>query len=1247
MQPKTVGWKPHTMRAPVLVAVIVLTLALAAAVEVISQKSQRQGGLSLSNSIDEIPLASKFAYLYATTIIAVVYSIVWTWVDLDIRRMQPWLELSRPGGAVADSSILLDYPFTFLAFIPFSAGRRRHWPVLLVGLASMVVFWGITPLSSAIFGLQSVNVEVDMAMAVPSTLASPQEQSINTDTTILYAAYGSTGLGQLLPPFTSPKFGIVPFSPMDTTRAHLPNESWTSPTTMLSTELNCWPAAITNLTHLEGSTPAAPSYKFSNGRGCETTPFGFFQSSKQHNTTSMLLYVGYDDHATLDYHLGGTNCPKSSRNQFLAIWALLDKNRYPHETAMTALFCEPSYWKQNVSITVSAAINEPDEQSVVILGPKERLSQDEFNSTALEYLIGTGTPPATATLDYAATQTLEPFFTLLKTQNVAWPVTNMVSFALHLMDVPAASLQNASMLAKAFELAHKLVFSIAVAKSMSTSSDYMDNPTKLGKVQGTVYGIVVSRAISAVLEGLLLLVALLGAAVLYVCLTAESKLSSDPAAMGFTLSLLKSSRTLLSRFATEDCSDTATLRASLAGHRFALHEGCPGELQEVNALQYEVENHETRNSPATMHRQEPLYSPVQQCSRHNTYKGHELETLQVESAAPSASGLGKSTPRKEPEYFPVQPLELKPLTGVSLTLLLLGGVSALTYLKKQEEKLHGLPRPTDNFEIMQLLENYIPTVLATLLEPLLVLLTRLSCILQPFHDLQKGKCSPEDTLEARYTSLPPQLVTLRALLSRHLLMAALGLICILSNALTVALGGTFNELPVDIDYPAIFRQERNTNFTRDQFVESSISSNQYKDQWYAEWARLTRNTSLPPWVSADFAFLPVTETVPRQGDKVVMRTRTRGFGADPKCSPISTTTSSTHSFVDISGILKHKANPAFNFPSQNGTSIACTAFFVGNNATNDRSALEITGSMAGANASRSLFCLDKLALGWVRLDSRRSAPDSLQSTIIICETVMRTAMFDVLFDATGKVVEFSQAGEFEDMSRYIAANVSRDMIQQMNRYMATSVDTQWHNITNTHDWFNFILKYRLNTDLVDPAKDIPSYDLVIPAAQDLYKSLFAILLGQNLDLFELSNLITFPGVVTERETRIFLDETSLIVTIGILCLTAVVLVALYVRERRAFLPRLPSTIASVIAYVAAGRATREYARQENGKGKTDKPTELLRTYRQTYSFGRYIGVDGKLHVGIEVDPLVMPVDGTMLQKKQTGLGLVKRTPWFR
>jgi hypothetical protein len=65
------------------------------------------------------------AYLYVPNIVAVLYSLIWSWVDLDVKRMQPWFELSKSEGATAENSLFLDYPYDFIATVPIKAARRR------------------------------------------------------------------------------------------------------------------------------------------------------------------------------------------------------------------------------------------------------------------------------------------------------------------------------------------------------------------------------------------------------------------------------------------------------------------------------------------------------------------------------------------------------------------------------------------------------------------------------------------------------------------------------------------------------------------------------------------------------------------------------------------------------------------------------------------------------------------------------------------------------------------------------------------------------------------------------------------------------------------------------------------------------------------------------------------------------------------------------------------------------------------
>ena len=113
------------MTTPILSAMIAASLLMVAAIEILAQKSQKQGGLALSPSLDEIPQYAMITSQYVPQILAVCYSMVWSWIDLDVKRMQPWFEMSKSDGALARDSLLLDYPFTFVASVPFVAGKRR------------------------------------------------------------------------------------------------------------------------------------------------------------------------------------------------------------------------------------------------------------------------------------------------------------------------------------------------------------------------------------------------------------------------------------------------------------------------------------------------------------------------------------------------------------------------------------------------------------------------------------------------------------------------------------------------------------------------------------------------------------------------------------------------------------------------------------------------------------------------------------------------------------------------------------------------------------------------------------------------------------------------------------------------------------------------------------------------------------------------------------------------------------------
>lgn len=127
-KPRVSPWKPFTLSPLALGGLIVFTALLLAVVEASRQISEQKGGVLFADNLDDLPGTQTFAYLYLPTMIAIMYSIVWAWVDLDVKRMEPYYQLSKAEGTMASESLLLSYPHDFLPFVPVKAARRRYLP---------------------------------------------------------------------------------------------------------------------------------------------------------------------------------------------------------------------------------------------------------------------------------------------------------------------------------------------------------------------------------------------------------------------------------------------------------------------------------------------------------------------------------------------------------------------------------------------------------------------------------------------------------------------------------------------------------------------------------------------------------------------------------------------------------------------------------------------------------------------------------------------------------------------------------------------------------------------------------------------------------------------------------------------------------------------------------------------------------------------------------------------------------------
>lgn len=65
-------------------------------------------------------------YEILPTAIGLCLGFLWAKTHHDILRLESYFQMSEPGGALAEDSILLDYPYKFPLLLPYLAWNRRY-----------------------------------------------------------------------------------------------------------------------------------------------------------------------------------------------------------------------------------------------------------------------------------------------------------------------------------------------------------------------------------------------------------------------------------------------------------------------------------------------------------------------------------------------------------------------------------------------------------------------------------------------------------------------------------------------------------------------------------------------------------------------------------------------------------------------------------------------------------------------------------------------------------------------------------------------------------------------------------------------------------------------------------------------------------------------------------------------------------------------------------------------------------------
>ncbi|KAJ7117388.1 hypothetical protein C8R43DRAFT_1137680 [Mycena crocata] len=256
------GWVPPPLRGWYAISLILFLIALAIALEIALHFTNKKNGertLTTANvgwkthgDATNVTGVMHYVYTLPPVIVAAVIVALWAWTDIEIKKMQPYVDLVR-GDAPPHKSLLLDYTRTNNFVVWTAAARNRHWVVTAASVMVLITL-AFQPLASALLSAKNTWItNPDVTLNTISTVALNQDPEFNDLTIFLTASgYASASVGYNLqqPPFVWDQYTVTPFElPTDIAK----NGTVITNTTAIRSDTNCVSAPVQMTNHTDGS----------------------------------------------------------------------------------------------------------------------------------------------------------------------------------------------------------------------------------------------------------------------------------------------------------------------------------------------------------------------------------------------------------------------------------------------------------------------------------------------------------------------------------------------------------------------------------------------------------------------------------------------------------------------------------------------------------------------------------------------------------------------------------------------------------------------------------------------------------------------------------------------------------------------------------------------------------------------------------------------------------------------------------
>ena len=346
----------------------------------------------------------------------------------------------------------------------------------------MILVTIIVPaIQNAIFTTNTKLISQRLRIGASQDTVDANTQTRTMTNNFQVTAYSIAWLGQGQPPFTTSSYTLAPF---DHSMFQDPAQTYVIvDTTRYWAEVNCWKpaAAVVNTT--------SKRISFADGKGCMTKDVfddDAYWNVEHSRYMAVHIPVNSPGFASNQGTASETNvtsmCPKFP-HRFLIIWWVSGSNPdFNGRGQGLALFCDAMYHKQ--ASTARMLLSFDSVLSFNASGPREVLSQVDFNSTHFQRVIIDGQPPDSYTQHQAYQQMIldvdegNRIQNSRRTRNLNFSVpafptesaSNIVSWLVTLAPSALDGYLNSTTLADSYGKTYQQLFGLAMGRNFASSS---------------------------------------------------------------------------------------------------------------------------------------------------------------------------------------------------------------------------------------------------------------------------------------------------------------------------------------------------------------------------------------------------------------------------------------------------------------------------------------------------------------------------------------------------------------------------------------------------------------------------------------------------------------------------------------------------------------------------------------------------------------------------------------------------------